>query len=344
MKIALVSTFVPFIAGGARNIVDWLELTLQEHGHQVERIYLPQVDSPGALFQQMMAFRWIDLEAADRVICFRPQAHLIQHPQKTLWFIHHVRAFYDLWETPYRGFPNDLKHRGERAALHAVDRGALLEARAVFTNSRVVSSRLKIFNGIDSEVLYPPVFQPERFFSRGHNDTLVCICRMEHHKRQHLLIEAMQYTTTPVRLYLAGTGASAAYSMSLADLIARLQLQHRVTIDDRWISESEKLELLADCLAAVYAPFDEDSYGYPSVEAGHASKPVLTTTDSGGVVELVQDGLNGYVSDPSPQALAAEMDRLYADRAHTARMGAAAAQRLVDLKISWHHVVSRLLA
>ena len=41
MKVALCSTFVPFVFGGARFIVEWLEEKLREHGHQVERIYLP---------------------------------------------------------------------------------------------------------------------------------------------------------------------------------------------------------------------------------------------------------------------------------------------------------------
>lgn len=99
MKIALVSSFVPFIFGGARNIVEWLEEHLRAAGHTVERIYLPQVDAPDVLFPQMAAYRWIDLSSADRVICFRPPAHMIRHPHKILWFIHHIRLFYDLWDT-----------------------------------------------------------------------------------------------------------------------------------------------------------------------------------------------------------------------------------------------------
>src|SRR5437016_33565 len=142
MKIALCSSFVPFIYGGARNIVEWLQTTLEEHGHQVERVYLPEIDAPDLLFPQMMAYRWIDLEMADRIICFRPQSHLIPHPHKILWFIHHIRAFYDLWDTPYCGFPNDIKHQGIRSALHHIDNAGLREAKAIFTNSQVVSDRL----------------------------------------------------------------------------------------------------------------------------------------------------------------------------------------------------------
>ncbi|MDO9245520.1 MAG: glycosyl transferase family 1, partial [Phenylobacterium sp.] len=35
MKIVLASSFVPFINGGARFIVEWLEEKLLEHGHEV---------------------------------------------------------------------------------------------------------------------------------------------------------------------------------------------------------------------------------------------------------------------------------------------------------------------
>ncbi|MGP1667576.1 MAG: glycosyltransferase family 4 protein, partial [Rhodanobacter sp.] len=204
MRIALCSSFVPFVSGGYRNIVEWLETMLEAEGHQVERVYLPQVDNPDLLFQQMAAYRWVDLSAADRVICFRPQAHFISHPHKILWFIHHVRQFYDLWDTEYRGFPDDAKHQGIRAALVAADSAALGEAKHIFTNSMVVAARLKRYNDVDSEVLYPPVFAPERFQCRQFNDEIVYICRMEHHKRQHLLIQAMQHTCTPVRLRLSG--------------------------------------------------------------------------------------------------------------------------------------------
>jgi glycosyltransferase involved in cell wall biosynthesis len=344
MKIALCSTYVPFVYGGARNIVEWLQAMLEQEGHQVERIYLPAVDAPELLFPQMAAMRWIDLSAADRVICLRPQAHLIRHPHKILWFIHHIRAFYDLWDSPYRGFPDDAGRRAVRAALHAADGAALQEARHVFTNSRVVSDRLRQFNGVDSEVLYPPVFQPERFHCRAYGDEIVYICRLEHHKRQHLLVEAMRHTRSAVRLRLCGTSAGDDYPCALQSQIAGLGLQHKVVLENRWITEEEKVELLADCLAAAYLPVDEDSYGYPSVEASHAAKAILTTTDSGGVLELVNDGLNGLVSAPEPVALAAAMDRLFFDRQLARGMGEQARVHLETLNISWPHVLKRLLA
>ena len=344
MKIALCSSYVPFINSGARYIVEWLQATLEEYGHQVERVYLPEVDAPDLLFQQMMAYRWVDLEAADRLICFRPQSHLIPHHHKILWFIHHIRAFYDLWNSPYRPFPDDPKHRGIRDALRMADDSGIREAKAVFTKSQVVSDRLRNFNNVESEVLYPPVFRPERFHSVGFSDEIVCICRLEHHKRQHLLIEAMRFVKSPVRLRLFGASAGDEYPRQLNKLISDFGLGNRVALDVRWISEAEKVEQLARCLAAAYLPVDEDSYGYPSIEASHASKPVLTTADAVGVLELVQDGVNGYVAEADPKALAAAIDRLYLDRAKTETMGKNAVARLAGLNISLHHVMQRLLA
>ena len=46
----------------------------------------------------------------------------------------------------------------------------------------------------------------------------------------------------------------------------------------------------------VYAPYDED-YGYVTLQAFLAGKPVITTTDAGGVLEWVEDGVTGLVTD-----------------------------------------------
>lgn len=344
MKIALCSSYVPFNLGGYRNIVDWLTVMLREGGHQVESIYLPEVDDQNTLFQQMGAFRLLDLEAADRIICFRPQSHLIPHPHKILWFIHHLRVYYDLWDSAYRTFPDNAKTRGFKEALLAADNAALKEAKAIFTNSQVVSSRLKKYNHQDSEVLYPPLFRAGRFHCDTFGDEIVCICRQEHHKRQHLLVDAMRYTKTPVKLRLSGVCGNPDYAHYLSSLIQEPELEGRVIWDNRWISEKEKIELLANCLAAAYLPVDEDSYGYPSLEASHSCKPILGTDDSGGVLELVENGLNGYITEPRAQALAEAMDHFYLDKAKTECMGKNAMERVSALKINWPHVLKRLTA
>lgn len=345
MRIVLLSSIVPFINGGARFIVEWLEEKLLEAGHEVERFYLPFVDDPQEILNQIAVWRLLDLtQSCDRVIAFRPPAYVIDHPHKVLWFIHHIRTFYDLWDTPYRGMDDTAQSRGVRDNLRALDTRAISESKAVFTNSQVVSDRLKRFNGLDSTPLYPPIYKPERFTHAGYGDEIVAVSRLEPHKRQMMMIEAMQHVRTGVRLRLCGTASNPAHGLELMNRASDLGVADRVTIEDRWISEDEKAQILSGALAVAYLPKDEDSYGYPSLEGAHARKPILTTTDSGGVLELVEHGRNGLISEPHPAALAEAMDRLHADRKATEQMGTASLQRLSDMKIDWTTVVERLTA
>ncbi len=339
MRFVLASTFVPFVYGGARFIVEWLEEKLIEHGHEVERFYLPFVETPDDLLTQTAAIRLMDVaDAGDRLICFRPPSYVLRHPHKTLWFIHHIRTYYDLWGTEY-GVRITPQSQALREAIHTLDNQAFGEAQRIFTNSKIVADRLHTFNRVKAEPLYPPIYQPERFHCRGYGDEVVFVCRIEPHKRPQLLLEAMKHVQTPVRLRLCGRASSPAYGEGLLKFVRTNRLEDRVSVEDRWITEDEKIEILSQALALAYVPKDEDSYGYPSLEAGHAGKAVLTTTDSGGVLELIEDGVNGFVVSPDPRAVAARFDELWRDRDRARRMGEANAQRLKDLRIDWNRVV-----
>lgn len=343
MRICLASSYVPFINGGARFIVEWLEQKLREHGHEVERFYIPFIDSPHDLIEQMTAFRLIDLSAScDRLVCFRPPSYVLPHPNKVLWFIHHIRVFYDMWDTPYRPVPDTPGGRAVRQALIDADTNAIREAKKIYTNSQVVTDRLKQYNDIDSTPLFPPILNPERFHSTGYGDEIVAVCRIEKHKRQELLVKAMAHVRSGVKLRICGSSSSALHTEELRRFVSDHRLDDKVIIDDRWITEDEKAAYLAPALAVAYLPIDEDSYGYPSLEGAHAKKPVLTTTDSGGVLELVEHGVNGLVATPDPRAVAQAMDKLYVDRQATERMGRANEHRLTEMKIDWNTVVEAM--
>lgn len=344
MKIAICSSTVPLIHGGAENLADSLTSALEEAGHQVEMVMLPMIDRPETLYQQMEAYRWLDLSMADRVICIRPPSYMIPHQHKIVWFIHQIRLFYDLWDSSYRWFPDDGQHRAIRAALVDADTAALQEAQSLFSISKVVADRMARFNGLTSEVLYTPVYKPERFHNSGMNDEIVCVSRLEPAKRQHVLIEALKYTRTPVKLRLCGAAGNPPHRKQVLEQVANSPVRDRIILEDHFVTEEHKVKVLSECLAAAYIPFDEDGCGYATLEAGHSRKPVLTTSDAGGVLELVRDGVNGLIAEPEPKAIAEAMDRLYVDREATRRMGENAQTCMESNQISWMHVLERLLA
>jgi glycosyltransferase involved in cell wall biosynthesis len=343
MKVAVASTFVPFIAGGATKIVDDLVRALREHGHEVDTIAIPFDSRPFEQPDQLVAMRLFDVsESADRLIAIRTPSYLLRHPSKIVWFIHHHRGAYDLWGTPYQDIPSTPEGIAVRDAIRAADALGLGEAKAVYANSRVTAARLQRYNGIDAPVLYPPLIDVEGFRCEPAEEYVLYTSRITHHKRQWLAAQAMAHVRSGVRLVVAGA-ADGAHELA--------HFRHesapagdRVRAEARWISEEEKRDLLARCLGVVYMPFDEDSYGYPTLEAYHSCKPVITCSDSGGTLEIVEDGVTGLVAEPTPRALAAAVDRLASDRAAAAAMGRAGRERIDHLGIGWDRVIEALVA
>ena len=175
MKVALVTTIYPFIQGGARNIVNWLAKELVERKHEVEIFTIPQSESPELVLLQSYNMRLIKLDRVDKVITFRPQSHLIKHPNKSVWFIHHMRGFYDLWNTSYSSYQGGDLAGGIRRELMHIDTKALNEAKMIYSNSMTVATRLKKFNNIDSEVLYPPLLNSAEFRFEAMKNELVYV-------------------------------------------------------------------------------------------------------------------------------------------------------------------------
>ncbi len=344
MKVGVITSSEPFVPGGAQLIVDSLERQLKEFGHEVDVLRIPVTFSPNDYLDQCLAFRLLDVsEWGDRLIAIRTPSYLVSHPAKSVWFIHHWRFLIDLWDTENGPDVQSAYLRGLRESVRQSDTASLLEARNVFANSQVMAERVHRYNGIQASVLYPPIEAPERFGCTEYGDFLLCVSRVTPMKRQRLIVEAMCHVKTGVRLVLAGAADYFQESVAVNRLIEELGLSDRVTFENRWFDEREKEDLIGTCLANVYLPESEDSYGYSTLEAAHAAKVTVTTTDSGGVLEFVQDGVNGFCCEPTPESLAAVFDRLYRDRNLASSMGVAARRRIAELNIDWSTVVEALL-
>jgi glycosyltransferase involved in cell wall biosynthesis len=344
LRIAVVSTYVPFVKGGGRNIVEWLAEKLAIKQHEVEIVYIPSAEDPELLSTQIASIKELDLDAYELVICIRPQAHLVKHDNKVIWFIHHIRYFYDMWEKTISNQDPSAELLEIRKALILEDTQALSSAKKLFTNSIVVSNRVKRFNGLSSKVLYPPLLEPEIFLYSGSNNEIVYPARVEPHKRQHLLVGAMQYVKSDVTLRIIGESRNSLYTKEIRELIDTHSLGDRVNFKNRWVSEREKAEFINRSLAVAYLPEDEDSYGYPTLEAFHAEKAMITTLDSGGVLELVENGVNGIVTDATEVELAKAIDYLASNPSKARDMGRAGLTRINDMEISWDNVVDSLIS
>lgn len=347
MRIAVVNVQAPYIRGGAEYLADSLTLKLRERGHTVEPIAIPfRWWPPQQILSDMLACRLLDLSGGepDLVIAHKFPAYLIPASPKKLWLLHQFRQVYELWGTDYQYLPDTIDAQRIRDTIIAADNKYLREADAIYTNSRIVARRLKEYNGIDANgVLHPPLLHPENFHEGESGDYFFYPSRVVRSKRQEVAIEAMRHVKSPFKLVIAGQPDTDAYGNHLQGLIDRYDLRGKVTMLG-WISDEEKARLMADACAALYIPFDEDSYGYVTLEAFHSHKPVITFTDSGGTDEVIEHGVNGLMLEPTPEALAAGMEQLYTERQKTIEMGHNAHHSIDRYQIRWNYVLDNLLS
>jgi glycosyltransferase involved in cell wall biosynthesis len=151
----------------------------------------------------------------------------------------------------------------------------------------------------------------------------------------------MRLAKSDFRLILAGKGDTEEQTQRVHALIEQHGLQHRVIVTG-WISEEEKIKLTANAYACLYVPFDEDSYGYSTLEAFHSHKAVITCTDSGGTDEVIQDRFNGLMAQPTAESLAERMEYLWAKRERAIDMGNNAHHSLSLHNIDWDYAVQQL--
>jgi glycosyltransferase involved in cell wall biosynthesis len=345
VKIAIVNNCVPFIAGGAEHLAESLRDKLIEHGHEAMLIRIPFRWHPAdSIVDHILACRLICLRGVDRVIGLKFPAYFVPHDNKVLWLLHQFRQAYDLWGTPYQDIPNTPEGLQIRNVIVESDNQYLREARRIYTNSHVTGERLKRFNGFESEVLFPPLRRSDHFTCSGYGDYVFYPSRVTAGKRQALVVESMKHSRSPVRLVIGGQPELPADREAIASIIREAGLESRVQFIPRFLTEQEKANLFADALGCAYTPYDEDSYGYVTLESYHSRKPVITCTDSGGTSILVKNGATGFVVPPSPEAIGQAMDRLYEDRGAARRMGEAGYDLMNTLGINWDTVVERLTA
>ncbi|MFB3904465.1 MAG: glycosyltransferase family 4 protein [Acidobacteriota bacterium] len=339
-RIAICTPQTPFTRGGAEYLVDKLIEELRKRGHEVDLLQVPVAHTPkvemviNALTWRMLKIQDILGRDVDVVITTKFPAYLVKHPRKILWLFHQFRGAYELFDTDCTHFRDDPESHYYRNLIQRMDTALIPEHKKIFSLSKNVANRLLTNNKIQSEVLYgPPVL--DGFYHRQYGDYLLYVGRFSANKRVRLVLETARQAPE-VRFVLAGGGEE--YE-PLKALAGRWCLNNVEFLG--YVPTEKILRLYADARAVIYTPLDED-YGLVPLEAFMARKPVLTTSDSGGILELVKDKETGIICPPSPTELGQRARQLARDEASVESMGRRAEKWARE--IGWDRCIERLEA
>jgi len=336
VRVAVCRPQLPFVRGGVEIFTDRLVEELRAREVDAEVVSIPLRTWPNDhLATNAMLWRLIDLATdmeapADLVIATKFPSYLIRHPNKVVWLVHQLRAAYELHGTELGQFSESPEDRAIRRGIQDLDRESLGEARALFATSANVAERLRRSTGLLAEVLpHPP--QELAYRCDRYGAFILCVGRLHPAKRVDLLVDAAALDSE-VEVVIAGDGPD------------RGRLEGRASRRVRFaghVADRELAELYATCRAVFYAPVDED-FGMVPYEAFRAAKPVITTTDAGGPLEVVRDGDNGLIVAPDATSVAGALRELLGDEAKARSFGEAG--RRAAAAVTWDNAIAKLLA
>ncbi len=318
--------------GGAERFYAGLRDALDSVGAQAE-IHWEISDEANieTIKASYLRFYDCDLTAFDGVISTKAPGYMVRHRNHICYLQHTMRVFYDMFDTEFPDAGEPLLE--QRRLILALDTAALRtpRTRRIFVISHEVKDRLRIYNGLDAEVLYQASTMSN--LRGGSSRYFFLPGRLHRWKRVDLAIEAMRHVRADIELVISGTGEDESRFRALAGSDPRIRFTGRV-------SDAELADLYADARAVIFVPLRED-FGLVTLEAFRSGKPVITCVDSGEPARIVEHGRSGLLSEPNPCALADCMERLAGDPIGAAAMGRRGAAAIEH--ITWEKVANRLM-
>jgi glycosyltransferase involved in cell wall biosynthesis len=343
MQVAVVTSSPPNVEGGHMVIARELVEALRQAGHEPHLAVTPDYGFGRQAAAYAATWRTdvsrVNGRVIDRVISLRYPSYAVRHPHHVCWLNHTMREYYDLWPRFSATLSplNRVKESTRRTLTHAADKYLLTRnVTRLFVQSRTIQERLAMWPSLRSEVLYPPA--PQRDYrSVEYGPAFLFVSRLNRLKRADLLIRALATVEgTGIPVVIGGEGEE---RPALERLASDLGVANRVTFAGR-LTDAQLIEQLSRCRAVVFPPFQED-YGFVTVEAFASRRAVITCRDSGGPAELVQDGINGFVCDPTPESLARALRTLSDDALLPARLGEAA--YAAGSRLNWRDTIVKLV-
>ena len=341
MRIAVCRPQVPFAYGGAEIFTDTLVEQLRARGHEAEIVSVPFKWYPGTrVLTQAFTWRLLDLTESDgrpidMVVATKFPSYVVRHPEKRVWLVHQFRQAYELDGTDLGQFGPSPEERALRRQVQELDRRALGEAARLFATSANVAGRLERSTGLVAEVLpHPPQALPYR--SSPSQGFVLSASRLDRAKRIDLLLEAAA-REAGLEVVIASDGPD---RERLEEIARARGLDGRVRLEGR-VDAEQLAQLYATCSSVYYAPVDED-FGMGPFEAFLSGKPVITTTDAGGPLDVVSHRETGLVVRPDAAEIGNAATWLREHEEEAAAFGRAG-KALAD-EVTWDRAIARLFS
>ncbi len=245
--------------------------------------------------------------------------HLVdRHP--SVWYPQEPpRMLYDLYPELMRrddlGFHKKLLMKLVFPYLRSVDKRIRVDS--VVANSRYSADYLRRVYGRADEVVYMGVDGVADKPAGKDGGYILCVNRLMPEKRVDLAIRCLRHLPEDVKLKVVGEGG---YEGGLRRIADDLGLTDRVEFTG--VKFGDELDrLYRGSLCTVYTPVREP-FGLVPLESLAQGTPVIGCLE-GGFTEVLSDGVDSFLVDPTPENIAGRVNKLIEDDVLAYKMGAA---------------------
>lgn len=312
----------------------------------------------------------LNLDHYDLVVSTQPPTYLAKHPRVLGLFYHQARVFYDAAELfESAGYVNAEVHAHACEAVRSIDLGPARGVRHWLAGSEVVANRLKQYWSIDdakiSPYRHPPICDipavapplPEK------SSNVVCVSRLEFPKRTELVVAALHALALggnkQAHGFLVGGGSRSISHLGIDGRLANGEINLDAPAEVLWlnrgptaegweefqgepsglvtfvgnVTDSERDEHYRSASVVVAPAWNED-YGLTALEAFAWGRPLVVCSDGGSLAEIVRHEVNGLIAEPTPQGIAAAIQRILDDPELAKRLTIAGRATLDDYTLS----------
>jgi len=301
----------------------------------------------------------VDTTGLDLLISTQPGSYAARHHRHLAIMYHHQRVFYDLAEVFVEaGFVDGDLHAECVAGVRRIDAELFAEVDGFLASSEEFERRLLRFNGYPSLGVFHAGIgfradQPEPVPPEPSGDTVLCVSRHEFPKRTELFAQAAAIHGRPS--VIIGAGGRMAWVSELARRWHDADLDPAIEEPgDTWLRQvpaefqmkvdpvrsgnlrlaghvpTDELRTAYSTARCVVTPALGEDYGLTAIEAMAHGRPVIVCSDGGGLVDFIEDGVNGLVVEPTAGAIADAVERLASDDDLAAELGRGALRRSRD--------------
>jgi glycosyltransferase involved in cell wall biosynthesis len=339
VQVAIVARTIPPVdRGGIQYHVQYLAEETSALGADVT-LYLHRGDSPQDLPFKIEQVRTIPLPRLTAGLYMSLAAEAGRRLKGTDFDVYHGQAMYG-WGIPWNDLhphvitshgtqlneyratvaeTRDPNHRITDSITYRMERYAARRADRVIVDSKLNERDVVEQYGVDPEIItiVHPVIPIDRFKpAKPEGHTIVYMGRLSQRKGIKYLIQAMPEVLERVpeaRLRIGGSGEREGV---LRKLTAKLGLEDSVEFLG-FVPDEDLPDLYASgsvfCMPSVY-----EGFGMVMLEAMASSMPVVAFR-TGGVPEVVEDGVTGYQADA--ETLGDRLARVLEDPKGAAEMG-----------------------